>query len=35
MPTLYAELGTERLSVEQRLALIDEIWDSLPKPSNR
>ena len=30
MPTLYAELGLERLSVEQRLALIDEIWDSLP-----
>ena len=31
MPTLYAELGLERLSVEQRLALIDEIWDSLPE----
>lgn len=30
MSTMYAELGIERLSVEQRLALIDEIWESIP-----
>ena len=30
MSTLFAELGIDRLSAEQRLVLIDEIWESLP-----
>ena len=35
MATMYADLGIARLSVEQRLALIEEIWDSLPESAER
>jgi putative addiction module component (TIGR02574 family) len=30
MPTTIASLGIERLSVRERLDLIEQIWDSLP-----
>ncbi len=29
MPTMK-ELGLDKLSVDERLALMDELWDSLP-----
>ncbi len=31
MPVSVESLGIDRLSVAERLALIDEIWDSLPE----
>jgi putative addiction module component (TIGR02574 family) len=31
MPISVASLGIDRLSVAERLALIEEIWDSLPE----
>ena len=31
MPVSIESLGIERLSVRERLELIDQIWDSLPE----
>jgi putative addiction module component (TIGR02574 family) len=31
MPVSVESLGIDRLSVAERLALIEEIWDSLPE----
>lgn len=31
MPVTAESLGIDRLSVAERLALIEEIWDSLPE----
>jgi putative addiction module component (TIGR02574 family) len=31
MPVTLEALGIERLSVRERLELIDQIWDSLPE----
>ena len=31
MPTPLEALGIERLTVRERLELIDQIWDSLPE----
>ena len=34
LPTLEA-LGIDQLPIADRLALIEQIWDSLPEPSHR
>jgi putative addiction module component (TIGR02574 family) len=31
MPTTFELLGIDRLSVRERLELIEQIWDSLPE----
>lgn len=34
MPVSLEELGIDRLSVRERLELIEQIWDSLPEQVN-
>jgi putative addiction module component (TIGR02574 family) len=34
MPVRIEELGIDRLSVRDRLELIEQIWDSLPEQMN-
>jgi putative addiction module component (TIGR02574 family) len=34
MPVLIEALGIDRLSVRERLELIEQIWDSLPEQVN-
>jgi putative addiction module component (TIGR02574 family) len=34
MPVTIAALGIDRLSVRERLELIEQIWDSLPEQVN-